>query len=78
MGTQLLRYLVSGWLVLVTAVLVNVAAKFLGIRTWYDYLEGISSSGLFTTTRSLHPLEALFLFVVYPGVFGFLIYLLKG
>lgn len=71
------RYLWYGWLILITAILVNLLAKGLGILTWYDYLEGIWKDGFLSYTRSLQFIEVLFLFIIYPGIFGFIIYLVK-
>ena len=72
---NLLKYLGYGWLILVAAILVNGVVKGLGGTTWYDYILDISRQGLRSATFSLHPLEILFLFVVYPGIFGIIVFL---
>ena len=72
---NLFKYLGYGWLILVVAILANGALKRLGGTTWYDYILSISKFGLKTATLSLHPLELFFLFVIYPGIFGIIVYI---
>lgn len=69
-----LKYLGYGWLILLTAILANGAVNLLGGATWYDYIGNISRLGVKTATAALHPLEVLFLFFLYPGIFGLIVY----
>ena len=65
---EFLRYFIYGWIILIVAILVNIIAKKIGLLTWYDYLVFKKSIGL---------LDGVFMFVVYPLIFGAIIYLLK-
>jgi len=69
-----LKYLLYGWIILIAAVVVNLITESLGGATWYEYLSEVSRVGLRTATMVLHPLELLFLFILYPGVFGLVVY----
>ncbi len=71
-----LKYLLYGWMILVAALAVNVVASTLGVTTWYDYVTSISVLGLKTATFSLRVHEHIFLFVIYPGILGFVVYLI--
>ncbi len=72
---EVLKYLGYGWLILVIAVVANAVARSLGWKTWYDYFYAISELGLKAATSSLTFMEILFLFIIYPGIFGLTIYL---
>ncbi len=71
---NLLKFFGYGWLILVAAIIVNGTVKLIGITTWYDYISNISRLGLKEATISLHILDVLFLFLLYPGLFGFIVY----
>ncbi len=72
---MVLKYLLYGWMILIAALAVNVVASTLGVTTWYDYVTSISVLGLKTATCSLQVHEHLFLFVIYPGILGLVVYL---
>lgn len=74
---HLLKYFLYGWLILFLAILFNLVAGALGITTWYEYLGRVGDSGLRTATHSLQLIDFLFLFLLYPGLFGLILYLLK-
>ncbi len=69
------KYLGYGWFILLAAILANGAVKQLGGTTWYDYIGNMPKVGVKAATASLNPLEALFLFVLYPGLFGLIVYM---
>lgn len=75
--TEFLKYLLYGWIILIVAILVNVAATSIGFKTWYDFLKDITALGIKTTFASLSVPGALYLFIIYPGIFGLIIYLIK-
>ena len=70
-----LKYLGYGWLILGVAIVINGAVKLVGGTTWYDYIGKISNLGVKTATLSLHPAEVLFLFIIYPAIFGIIVFL---
>lgn len=78
MPFQILRWIGYGWIILMTAMVVNYLANGMGILTWYRYLEEISTLGFKVATLSLSPFDLLFLYLIYPGLLGLIMYLLKG
>lgn len=69
-----LKFLGYGWLILAVAILINGTVKSLGGATWYDYLGDVSRLGIKAATLSLHPAEIVFLYLLYPAIFGLLVY----
>ena len=69
-----LKYLGYGWMILITAIIVNGIVKAAGGSTWYDYLLNTSRVGIRAATMSLTLLEVLFLFIIYPAIFGVVVY----
>ena len=63
----MIRYFIYGWTILLCAVLVNVVAKKLQLLTWYSWLQG----------ETLTIPGAVFIFVLYPAMFGALVYVFK-
>ncbi|MFT4343823.1 MAG: hypothetical protein ACMXYE_03680 [Candidatus Woesearchaeota archaeon] len=53
-----------GFLVLLVAVLMNVVASYMGIATWYSFLQN----------PSFNIINLVFLFAVYPFVLGYSAY----
>jgi len=65
---EFLKYLIYGWIILTVAIIVNIIAKKIGLVTWYDFLVFKKSIGL---------LDGIFMFIVYPLIFGGIIYFLR-
>jgi hypothetical protein len=63
----MIRYFGYGWLILLCAIVVNVIAKKVGVLTWYSWLQG----------EPLTVLGAVFMFIVYPAMFGALVYMFE-
>ena len=61
----MLKYLIYGWIILIVAIFVNLIAKKIGLVTWYDFLVFKKSIGF---------LDGIFMFIVYPLIFGTIIY----
>ncbi len=55
----------NGVIILIGAILVNFIAKYLGILTWYDFLNDIREANL---------VDYIFLFLIYPFSLGSLAY----
>jgi hypothetical protein len=55
----------SGYIVLIGAILINVCAKYLGLATWYDFLQ----------KKKARSIDYVFLFIMYPALLGGLVYL---
>ena len=65
---EILKYLIYGWIILITAIAVNFIAKKVGLVTWYDFLVFKKSIGF---------LDGIFMFIVYPLIFGVIIYFFR-
>ena len=64
---EFLKYLIYGWIILIVAIPVNFIAKKIGLATWYDFL---------VFNKSIGFLDGIFMFIVYPLIFGAVIYFL--
>lgn len=60
----------TGLLILVTAIILNLLAQTLGLATWYSFLNQVQVTDLVSSLRSLSLLSSLFLFFVYPLLLG--------
>ena len=65
---EFLRYFIYGWIILIAAIPVNILAKKIGLVTWYDFL---------ALKKSIGFLDGIFMFIVYPLIFGGIIYFLR-
>ena len=65
----MLKVFMIGWVVLLAAIILNVAVQRLGIMGWYDFLLRLSNEGvkLFPQMRII---DYSWLFVVYPLLLG--------
>ena len=61
---ELIKLYVIGMVILVVAILANFLASQLGLKTWYDFFEGMNSG------QSLSLKDGLWLFVFYPLFLG--------
>ncbi len=66
---ELLKYFIYGWLILLLGIVVNFLAKKINLITWYDFL---------VFGENLAIKDVIFLFLVYPTLFGILLYFLKN
>ena len=60
----MIKYYFIGLIVLSVAILANIIAAKLGLKTWYDFLNSIGDGS------SLKLLDYLWLFAVYPLILG--------
>ena len=68
MSTQLLAFgkfialaLVLGWVILLTAIILNYFARLVGLMTWYDFLNAPAKAGV---------VAYIWLFLIYPLCLG--------
>jgi hypothetical protein len=61
---ELIKLYITGIVILVVAILANFLASQLGLKTWYDFFEGMNSG------QSLGLKDGLWLFVFYPLFLG--------
>lgn len=66
MWEHIISIIVAGWAVLIVAILLNIGAKAIKIKTWYEFISG---------ERELNVVTFLWLFVLYPIALGLAAYL---
>jgi hypothetical protein len=64
----------AGLVVLGGAILANMAAGAVGLKTWYEVLKPIPEAGVAAVLRSLTPWDVAFLVFLYPAWLGFCAY----
>jgi hypothetical protein len=70
-----LKIYLAGIAVLIAAVLLNLAAGWLNLSTWYSFLNLVSENGLSQAIQSLRFIDYIFLLLIYPGLLGLAAYL---
>ena len=69
----MLRLYFIGIIILVSAVILNIIAQFLGLKTWYDFLNGISEK--MPIKSLINFWDFFWLFFLYPFLLGISFYL---
>lgn len=59
--------LIIGWIFLLVAIMINYIANVLSLTTWYEFLQGVSIGFL----------DTVYLFLLYPFLFGLILFYLK-
>jgi len=59
----MIKYYFIGVIILISAILANIIASKLGLKTWYDFLNSIENS-------SLKLMDYIWLFGIYPLILG--------
>ncbi len=70
-----LHVLLTGFAILATAIVLNVAAAAAGIGTWYDFLAAARERGLGDAARDAGLTTLAFLVVGYPFLLGLVAWL---
>jgi hypothetical protein len=70
----LFKIYLAGITVLIAAVLLNLAAGWLNLSTWYSFLNLASENGLSQAVQSLRLADYFFLILIYPGLLGLAAY----
>jgi hypothetical protein len=58
--------IITGYSILLGAILVNILADYFNISTWYTFLQSIFKIGLSETIRQQKIIHLLWLFCIYP------------
>lgn len=64
----MLRIYFIGIIILLSAIIFNIIANSLGVKTWYDFLNGIAQKTPFKSLINFW--DALWLFFIYPFLLG--------
>ena len=72
---MILKFLITGNCILISAIIANMTAKLIKITTWYDFYNKLINLGVKNTISTLQMLDILWLFLIYPIILslGFLI-----
>jgi hypothetical protein len=70
MGRLLIFSLTLGYILLFTAIVLNMLASKLKWATWYHFLQDVTSFGFGTSFSSLRLIDIVFLFLFYPVSLG--------
>lgn len=65
----MLKLFIIGWVILITAILVNGIIGKLGVTGWYDFIQMLAEKGTKTFT-ALRFIDYLWLFILYPALLG--------
>jgi len=63
---MIIKLLITGYCILITAILANLIANLLDVFTWYDLYKSIIQTNVKTTLKSLSLFSVLWLFFIYP------------
>ena len=63
---MIIKLLITGYSILITAILANLIANLLDVCTWYDVYKSITNTNIKTTLNSLNLFSMLWLFFIYP------------
>ena len=72
------QILISGWIILVAAIIMNALLNAVSWQGWYGYFKLISQHGFLPAHEHIPVLNLLFLYVGYPFVLGLCAYLSKN
>lgn len=67
----ILKLVLSGYFLLLFAIIINAGIKYFNIMTWYDLLNSLKDK---TGLKKLKILDAIWLFIGYPIYLGIVIY----
>lgn len=65
-----IKNLKIGYIILLTAILLNIVASGLNLSTWYGFVDTILNQG-FSTVLNQRLASLIFLFVLYPLALGY-------
>jgi len=61
-----MNLIITGYSILLGAILANILADYFNISTWYTFLQSIFKIGLSETIRQQKIIHLLWLFCIYP------------
>lgn len=70
MVLNVIKIFLVGWIVLITAILLNIITMRLGITGWYQFFESVEKTGLIRAFNNLSPVPMLYMFIIYPFLLG--------
>ncbi len=65
-----IKILLSGMMILLVALLLNMTAAYFGINTWYHFVERAGEQGIIDALKNENIGHMVFLFLVYPFLLG--------
>jgi hypothetical protein len=65
-----IKIFITGWLILIVAILINIVEIKFGIYTWYSFIQEGQKIGFLKAFIQTSLLSKIFLFLVYPFLLG--------
>lgn len=65
-----LKILLCGYVVLISAIVINILALRIGITTWYPFLNEVGKLGFIKAFIEISLISKIFLFIIYPLILG--------
>lgn len=69
----IIKIILTGFAILITAIILNVLANILKITTWYDVLNNITKHGI-SVLKQESITSIIFLIILYPAILGLVAY----
>lgn len=63
---MIIKILITGYCILLCAIIANIIANFILLDTWYNFIEEILKSNLKNAVKSLDIIDIIWLFFIYP------------
>lgn len=70
----LIDIFLSGIIILIGVILINLVARVLKLNTWYDFINQIANQSLKQSFVSQGIINLIFLFLIYPLLLGFIVW----
>ena len=67
----MVKTLITGYCILLIAIIANIIAEFINVYTWYKFLQEIMETNLQNTIQKLNILSVLWLFIIYPIILSY-------
>ena len=65
---MLIKFIITGYCILIIAILANLFANIIGLCTWYDFFNDLLEKGIMRTILSTNFFQLIWLFLIYPTI----------
>ena len=63
---MIIKLIIAGYVILLSAILANIIVDYLNICTWYKFIQEVLIEGLNKTICSQNVFRIIWLFLIYP------------
>jgi hypothetical protein len=68
------KIIILGYVILASAIILNVIANAINIATWYELIENIMQKGIIDAITKQKIISTIFQFIIYPAILGVVAY----